>query len=708
MQDNNDDRVLPKYSGRWWIKEIEVFEKEAKNAFWQDGEIAISRYLDIRDDDPLNADRQRRYNIFWANTQILKSALYAVPPKPSVSRENADSKDDLARVSALILERMLQQGMTKSRSDAHEAFKRSVEDRLLPGLGQVWLRYDPKIEEIDVDGVKMPQVVSEKVCTDYVNWRDFFWSPARRWDEVWWVARRVWMKRNKFVKRFGKGADVLWKDIRESAEGDGEMQNITSKGFAKGRAEVFEVWCLDTKKVYFVARGLDEVIERTDDPLELEDFWPCPPPLLATHSNESIFPRSDYSMCQNQYEELDILNSRISTLTKALRVVGAYDRDNKELAQMITGPEMAMVAVENWAMLGENGGMARAVEWFPVEQVANVLKELVPQRQAVISQIYELTSISDIMRGASNPRETAKAQSLKAQYSSVRLQLTQGDVATFVQNALRIRAEIICRHFSPATILKESQIEQTETDPNMVGAAIMLLKDYEQAQYRIEVSEESLSMADYTAEREMRIELITAVGQFLSQAAQMVQSQPGALPYMLRIVQWVVASFRGSKDIETVLDQAVEAAKNAPPAPQEQQKPDTSIEVAQIKATTDKEIAQLKSNTDKEIATMKINADTTLKQQEGEAKREEAGMQHEQQIAQALSQIKIPELPDLSPVGEALEHLDQRMQALEQGNQAIQELLGNLLKAVSTPRRRIPRRDENGDIIAVDEEIVGD
>lgn len=701
------DTVIPKYSGRWWIKEIETFEKDAKNDFWRDGETAIARYLDVRDDDPLAAESQRRYNIFWANTQILKSALYAVPPKPAVSRENADAKDDTARIASLMLERMLQQGMTRSRSDAHEAFKRAVEDRLLPGLGQVWLRYEPTVQEIDVDGVKVPQVTNEKVCTDYVNWRDFYWSPARRWDEVWWCARRVWMKRNRFIKRFGKDADVLWKDIREAATGDGEIQNITSKGFAKGRAEVFEIWCLDTRKVYFACRGLDDVIEREDDPLELEDFWPCPPPLLATHSNESLFPKSDYSMVQTQYEELDVLNSRISALTKALRVVGAYDRDNKELANMLTGPEMAMVAVENWAMLAENGGMARAVEWFPVEQVANVLKELIPQRQAVISQIYELTSISDIMRGASNPRETAKAQSLKAQYSSVRLQLTQGDVATFVQNALRLRAEIICRHFSPQRIVEESQILTTETDHSMVGAALQLLKNYEQAQYRIEVSEESLSMTDYTAEREMRIELITAVGQFLSQAAQMVQSQPGALPYMLRIVQWVVAGFRGSKDIETVLDQAIEASKSAPPQ-QEPQKPDHSIEVAQIKAQTDMQVAQLKAVTDKEIEQMKLSAQVTTSAQDAQAKAAQEESAAIQQLSNALGSIKLPEPVDTTPLMQGLQQLGERLQALEGSNQQIQQLLVNLVGAVSKKRRRIPRRDENGDIVSVDEEIIED
>ncbi len=720
---SSESDVLGKYSARWWINEIEGFEKDARDAFVKDGDGILLRYMDERDDDPLDGSTKSRYNMFWANTQILKSALYAVPPKPSVTREYADAKDDAARVAALMLERILQRGMTKTNSDAHHAFRRSVEDRLLPGLGQVWLRYDPTIVTETINGVKVDVVTKEDVKTDYVNWRDFMWSPARCWDEVWWVARRVWMRKNKFLKRFGKEKGArIWQEIREQSLAKNE-RTLMQKSFIKGRAEVFEIWCEATGKVYFVARGCDEVIERLDDPLELEEFWPCPPPLLATHTNESLFPRADYTMVRDQYHELDTLNSRIASLTKALRVVGAYDKENAELSKMITGPELAMVAVEKWAVLGEAGGLSKAVDWFPVEQVANVLKELVPMRAAVVAQIYELTSISDIMRGASNPRETAAAQQLKAQYSSVRLQLTQQEVAIFVQNALRLRAEIICRHMEPSTIVEMSQIQQTDTPPELIVKAVTLLKDFDQAQYRIEVSEESLSMADYTAEREMRIELITAIGQFLSQSAQMATSTPQAMPYLLRIVQWVVASFRGSKDIESVLDQAIAQATQQPPQ-QPQEKPDHSIEVAKIKAQADLEKADKTNRKDLQVERMR--GDTLLKvemlkqnaesgrvvetrMQDLEAIEMETRSKEEQQARELAAKAEQASMEQAEAAHEAEEiqgvkELQEQVAAQAGQLEEVKDLLSQLIKEVSRPRRRIPVRDEQGDIVEVREE----
>lgn len=600
----NDDKnsSLTEYSAEWWANEVSTAEKAMDEYFRDSGDKVVKRYLDIRDDgDALTtefANGARKYNVFWANTQILKSALYATPPKPVVKRQHDDAKDDVARTTALILQRILTLGLDNPLSDMHAAFLQATEDLLLPGLGQAWLRLETETEKytepplmgpgpaIGIDpfsGQPIPgpevelepayeaeRIISQKVVTDYVNWRDFIWSPARTWAEVWWVGRRIWMKKKAFIKTFGK---EKYEEVKSSAEMQ-KAQHGYPKGFEKGRFEVIEIWCEDTNKVYFIHKGTKiELKEPQDDPLQLEGFWPCPKPLLATHTNNSMMPRSDYVMVQDQYEELDTLNDRINTLTKALRVVGAYDKDNTALAKMITGDEMAMIPVEKWAMLSEAGGMSKAVDWFPVDMVAKVLDSLIAQRPLIIQQIYELTSISDIMRGGSNPRETLGAQKLKAQYSSVRLRLKQQDVSLFACAVMSIKCEIIAKHFTPEQIAKQSLIEMTESAA-LAGPAIELLKQWDDSQWRVEISEESLSMADYTAEREMRVQYLTAVGQFLSQTAQMAAALPSAVPYIVRMIMWVTASFRGSDDIEQVLDEAAKAAMNLPPAAQDQKKPE--------------------------------------------------------------------------------------------------------------------------------------
>jgi hypothetical protein len=578
------DTSVTEYSAEWWANEITTREKTLREKFWVSGDQIQQKFLGHSGTDgdgvseSLSADT-KQYNLFWTNTLILKSALYAQPPTPLVKRMHDDANDDAARVASLILQRALDKDLQQQNSNTHNAFIQATEDRLIPGLGQVWARLETEVKEETIttgmmgeplaEPIKIQKIVKQTAPLDYVHWKDFIWSASRTWEEVWWVARRVWLRKSQFIKRF---SEEKWDELEE------QRATVTSadldkypRGWAKGRVEVMEIWCLDTMKVYFVHVGAKMLCEEPkDDPLKLEDFFPCPRPLLATHTTNDLMPRADYAMLQDQYRELEILNSRITTITRALRVVGAYDANNTELANMLTGAEFSMVAVSNWGSLSEKGGLAKAVDWFPVEQLAIVLDRLNVQRQAVVAQLYELTGISDIMRGSSNPRDTLGAQKLKAQYSSVRLRLTQADVAGFVCAAMRLRAEIMARHFTDEMLLRVSQIERSYSDPQLVSAAIQLLRNPQEFEFRVAVTEESLSMADYTAEREMRVAYITAVGQFLSQSAQMVASMPAALPYIIEIIKWVTSSFRGSDDIETVLDKAAQAAQSAPPQGQGQ------------------------------------------------------------------------------------------------------------------------------------------
>lgn len=710
------------YTSKWWLKQVAAREKELDTKWRTGADKVVTRFLDRREDETYLKEKSK-YNIFWANTQILKSALYATPPRPTVSRQNADAKDDVGRVASLILERILGIGLTKDDSDMHEAFTIATEDRLVPGLGQVWLRYEVDTEVFkDETGVDQERITHEDVVTDYVYWRDFVWGPARIWKEVPWVARRCWMGRKAFIKRFDEDK---WKLVRENSAQRVPNQEELPKGFAKGRAAVWEIWCAETNKAYWACTEYDGFLDERDDPLGLKDFFPCPRPLLGTHLSNDLVPRPDYAMAQDQYEELDILNARITTLTRALRVVGAYDKDNTELKQMLSGPELQMVAVENWAMLSEKGGMTKAVEWFPVEQVAGVLEKLVLQRQQVIGQIYELTGVSDIMRGASNPRETLGAQKLKAQYSSVRLQLQQQDIAKFVRSAMRIKAEIVSAHMQPQTIVEQSQILSTENQPELVQEAIALLKNSKVSQYRIEISEESLSMADYTAEREMRVEYLTSVGQFLSQAAGAMESMPQSIPYLLQMIQWVSASFRGSAQIEGVLDQAIESAKQNPPK-QEQEQPDTSIQVATIKAQVDAQNNIRDNQTKMEIA--KIEPSTKLLElQHTEALQGQALAAEEQKqsreiahkayttaleqhgksqegAAQREHELALPQ-QEAAASAAATDQENAPALAMAEAVDGLKEVVEVLAKVAAQTRVRTPVRDNDGNIVRVEDTV---
>lgn len=735
---------MTEYSAEWWAKEVSSAEKELDAKWRTSADKIVNRYLDVRDDGDgigaLLASSAKKYNVFWANTQILKSALYATPPKPVVKRLHDDAADDEARVGALMLQRIVAFGIDKDNSDMHRAFQNATEDRLIPGLGQVWLRLRTETESFPIEAITDPntgqeiepagegeRIINQEVCTDYVHWRDFVWSPARTWEEVSWVGRRVWMTKRGFVERFGKEA---YTEIKEQMTGATVKNEFGyPKGFEKGRVQVLELWCKETKKAYWVHETCKVMLDERDDPIKLRDFFPCPMPLLATHTTNSIVPRPDFVMVQDQYEELDVLNDRISTLTRALRIVGAYDQSNVALSKMLTGSEFQMIPVDNWAMLAERGGIKGVVDWFPVEQVSKVLQSLIEIRPLIVAQIYELTSISDIMRGGSNPRETLGAQKLKAQYSSVRLRLTQQDVALFVTSAMKIKCEIIAKHMVPEEIMKQSAIQYTES-AQFAQQGLSFIKNLEANQFRIEISEESLSMADYTAERELRIAYLTAVGQFLSQAGQMVVEYPAALPYISKMIAWVTASFRGSDDIETALDAAIKAAQEAPPKSEgEPKEPDHSVEIAQAKSQADAAKSQADAQMHQSSEQAKVMLQQQKLQHESEEKAKDRAHEIEVTRIEAALKIILQNMADESKASQAEtdaeneaataaaetgesdeEPLDQAKLLSEMvaklGDPLTKhaESLTELAKSIATPRRRTPVRDpKTGDILYSDE-----
>lgn len=567
---------VPKYDIQYWKDQINLASKELQK-FHERGRKTQRRYLDDRE---ANDEQSRKFNLFWANTGVLRAALYANPPSPTVKREWDDFNDDVGRVAAEILERLLKLGLQRPRGDMDVAFAYATEDRLIPGLGQVWLRYDVQTQtkQIPNTPIEYEQITDEEAITDYIYWEDFLWSPCRIWEECRWVARQAHMTKERAVARFGEEVAnrLTYSDKFENVDRVGAQDNTPVRR-PEATSSVWEIWNKTTRTVYWVSTtDVDRVLDKKEDPLGLEGFFPCPKPLLATHSTSNMTPRPDYYMTKDQYEEIDTLNTRINWLVKACKAAGVYDKSAEGIQRLFQqGTENSLIPVDNWAMFAERGGVQGQIDWIPIEQIANVITILTAKQGELVQQLYELTGISDIMRGNTEARETLGAQQLKAQYGSVRLQLIQGSIAEFVQEAMRIKADIISKHFQPETIVKKSLIQMIpKVDHPLIQPAVQLLKNTPVAGYHLEIEADTMSIPDYAVERQSRMEYVTAMGQLISQSWQAIEAAPEMAPLVLQTLQWAAAGFKNGRYLEGVLDQAVDQAmkmmqqkQNEPPPP---------------------------------------------------------------------------------------------------------------------------------------------
>ncbi len=599
INSESDFANTPNGLAQKWQTEIQASQQELLK-FHQDANRITQRYLDKRD---AYGKDESKVNLFWSTMQVLLSMLYARPPKADVARSFQDYDDDVARVSGTILQRLLNRAFDDNVSAWDSAVRQGIEDWLVVGEGQIWLRYEVEVEPYEIPAVfdefgqelspaeEAERIVNEDAPCDYIYWEDFFYSPARTWHEVRWVARRVFMTKDQLVARFGE-AIAAQVPLGNYSKKD-QVNDQSPKHDPWNKAEVFEIWCKEKRKVYWYAKSCDVILDVKDDPLGLDGFFPCPKPLAANVTSSNFMPRADYIFAQDQFNELDEINTRITWLTRATRVVGVYDKSAEGIQSVFNqGAENQMIPVDNWAMFAEKGGIKGQVDWIPIQEVVNAIDHLRVYRQDKVTQIYEVLGVSDIMRGSSKASETAAAQQIKAQFGSTRIQLKQFYIADWITQALRIKAEIICKHFQPETIIKRSNIERTPDAP-LAMQAVQLLKDEEMSEYRINIEADSMAALDWAAERDAAVQFMQGLGAFISQVAPMAQQVPAAAPVLMSLLQWSVSKFRVSTQIESVLDQAISALKQQG-VPQPQPNPLQEAEVEEKKAGAAQRMAKAK------------------------------------------------------------------------------------------------------------------
>jgi hypothetical protein len=635
-----------------WGTEIEAAEKELKK-FHERGGMVTRRFLDER--DALLTD-MKWFNIFYANTNILESALYAQLPKPSVSRKYTDHNDDVARVAALIIERCITQDLDDPTDNLDATLRHCVQDRLVPGLSVAWLRLETDTEEYSVpptpgsdtaEAETLQRITDQRVCVDYVFWKDFLWSPCRVWEERRWVGRKAYMDRDELIERFGEEkGNACPLNFSVVRMGDSN-QDSTPKEMVLKQAVVYEIWDRMTKKVIWYVKGLGYLLDEKDDFLKLTGFEPCPRPMLANVSTSNTTPRPDYYMIQDQYSELDTVNNRISRLVQACKVVGVYDKSAIGISRMLTeGFDNQLIPVDNWAMFAEKGGVKGAIDWLPLEQVVTALRELNAAREVIKGQIYELTGIADIVRGASKASETLGAQQIKAQFASVRIKKLQDEVARFAADIMRIKAEIMVRHFTPEQLIKKSNVLATGND-EYVGPAMELLSSEEGFEWRITVNADTLAQADYAMEKQDRIDMMTTMGKFMQGMIPMLQQAPKSAPLMLNLMKWAIAGFKNADDIEGMLDkeltmleqEAQQPPASPPPSPEE------------VKAKSEQQKMQMEMQQDQQAhalemqkAQMEMQQEQQRLQMELMAEKQRLAMEAQQQQMELRFQMMMEQI----------------------------------------------------------------
>ncbi len=689
-----------------WSAELNYALKDSTYTQWlKRCEMIVKRYRDERDRANL---KLRKFNVLWSNVQTLKPLLFSRPPKPVVERRHQD-RDPSGRVASQVLERCLSFQIESSKFYDHVA--KCVEDYLLPGMGQIWCSYNPSFESVeeeegneevtakpsepnyadkiaeDGDGEIYEKLAYETICVDYVFYRDFLWGNARTWPEVPWVARRTWLTKSEVEEQYGEEkAKQIVLDFTPPRMSTNEVQDDKTVSYFK-KAEVWEIWNKSDRKVYIMPPGTPGLMLAVkDDPLKLEDFWPCPEPLFTTQSNETVVPVPDYYEYQDQAQELDDLTNRIAMITTAIRANGVYDASAKGVERLLSeGVDNKLIPVDNWAAFQEKGGSPGVISLIPMQEIMAVLSELYVARENVLNVLYQVTGLSDLVRGMGDPNETATAQRIKGQFASNRLGARQEAVARFCRDVLRIMAEVISEVFTEETLLTMSGLDiqfrddirraqqevpqpappqlppEAQQAPPEVQQALMqqaqmqaqqqyqqqvaqagqakqqelmgqftealrILRNDKLRGFRVDIETDSTIQPDAEQAKQSSTELYTSFLQGLANAAPVLQLAPEMLDPIEQLFMFTFRTYRVGRSAEASVEQAFDKIRQRMEQQKGQQPPNPDMIKAQ--AEQQKIAAQVQADKEKHALEMQSKqADFQLEQQKGQFELEQKRME---------------------------------------------------------------------------------
>lgn len=685
---------------RYWEKEFEASDKELNEWRRQASEVE-KVYLDKRSElEAVDSSTERKTNLFVTDVIDTECLLYGRIPQTDVTRKYEDADDDPARVAANMMQRILNGDIERPDDKFARNGGYALSDHLRTNFGLLRWRYDAKFKKVPAEKAvqrpgpdgQMQEVVPaieeheevswEDVISEYVHWRDVKWSPCRVWEDARWIAFKLRLTPKERKKRFPNFAGKVALDAKRYDTDLEDPEAINDEPhYPWARTELWEIWSKEHKKVFWFAKGADGILDIQDDPLELEDFWPCPRPLVSWLTTTKFVPKPEYLIAQDSYKRVEDLTTRINLLTSALRVLGIYDENFGELQHVLESTdENTMVPVPNWSTLAQKGGVEGAISWFPLEVIVTTLGQLTEQRAVEMQLLQEITGRADVQRGRlENPNETATATKSKTKFASKRIQRKQDMFAEFISDAQRIKGEIVAKRFSDNTIRARSNIDRTE-DAQLAEQAIQLIREEGIEGMRITVKSESLALPDYEDMQQTGAVFMEALANTLGALTKLPPMALPIIPELATCLKWYSTRFRGTTEVQAAMDRMVKKLQKLadnPPPPEQQQGDQAKVQAQQLKNQGDQQRIQLEG----QVRMQEIQAETHAEvvKQEAQAKFDMQEQEREYQLKRQLEMEKLQvqahqqrEQQAMEAQRGALEHHQQMQQGAVQHAQQMQ------------------------------------
>jgi hypothetical protein len=218
---------------------------------------------------------------------------------------------------------------------------------------------------------------------------------------------------------------------------------------------------------------------------------------------------------------------------------------------------------------------------------------------------------------------------------------------------LQIKAQIICQHFTDDTIVKISGAMQlSPQDQQLIPQALALLKDEPAKNFRIEVTTDSMIYQDEQQEKQDRMEFLSAVSGFLSQALPAAQATPELTPMLVEMLKFGVTAFKAGKGLEGLIDETADkfrqqqkAAEGQPKPPSpEQQKMQMTMQIEQAKIQAKQAEMQMQLQIDQQKMQMQMELEKAKQEYQAQENQLKFQLEEQRNMMDREMEIKVAQM----------------------------------------------------------------
>lgn len=589
-KENKEERKDPKDTPEFWRRWIKAAKTKAEPT-WA---IAREAWREYESGEDGTGDS---YPIYWSSCKTIEPAYYSRTPQ-LINKRRFDTDDLIAGTACLINKRLGDYLVENSNFDS--VMMAAVGDYIHADKTTVQVVYEADFEDVPLfldesgnyvredgssftgevfnkeDDIFGKQAIqgSQKIYLSPVTFDEVLHTPSAKTEaEIREKAYFVTMTKDEALERFSVDPqNITWKKTRTGDDVSTSRGRELNTG--EEYLELWECYSKPNEMVYWVSdQYKEDFLDKKQNPYQLRDFWPSTPFIVGSKPSKNMYSTPVFKRLKSNIKTLSKQAQKIYELMDAIDPRAIIDGTNDDLAALINLDSGKYISVRNFQTIIEKGGLANLIQFLPVGELVSAVTTFMQAEGSFKETFFEVFGVPDILRGASDPVETAAAQQIAASAAHDRFKFQKKQIRQMARDAIELMIDLAYKVLDDESIIRLVGYDYMKGDDQQrFFEALAILRDDDTRLIRIDIETDSMSFVDEQLRSQQMSQAVQAVTGGLKDVAQTAKADPQIARASLQALLASLETFGPSgmqfqDQVKGALEQIIEAAENPPQSP---------------------------------------------------------------------------------------------------------------------------------------------